>query len=120
MKGGMDVQEQTENIRNELYMPTGLKMKKELFPGFTRDDLIPTIISGIVFIILDCILWMFGMQNIGILFFVPVVGVTTVMFMMIKGELNLSPVDFIRMEFKFAREQRYYPYIAKNEWENIA
>lgn len=112
------MQEQAENI-NELYMPTGLKMKKELFPGFTRDDLIPTIVSGIFFVILDCLLWLFGIQNVGIMFFVPAVGVTTVMFMLIKGELNLSPVDFIKLEIIFAKDQKYYPYIAKNEWENI-
>ena len=33
-----------------------------------------------------------------------------------KGELNMSPIDFAKQEILFARSQKYYPYIAKQEW----
>lgn len=103
----------------ELYMPSGLKLKKEYFPGFGKEELIPTLISVFVFLIVDSMVFMAGIHNITILFFIPLFGVSAVGMMQVKGELNLSPVDIIKLEFQFAKSQKYYPYIAKNEWENI-
>ena len=108
-----------EEQQKELYMPSGLKMKKEYFPGYGKNELIPTIVSVFIFLIIDCILFMVGHRNMGVLFFIPVIGVSIVAMMQIKGELNLSPVDIIKLEIQFAKSQKYYPYIAKNEWENI-
>lgn len=109
--------EKTE--RMELYMPSGLKMKKEYFPGYGKDELIPTIIAAFVFLIIDSIVYMIGIRNITILLFIPLLGVGTVGMLLVKGELNLSPVDIIKLECRFIKSQKYYPYRAKNEWENI-
>lgn len=103
----------------ELYMPAGLKMKKEYFPGFGKDELIPTVVSAFIFLIVDCLLFMAGVGNATVLLFIPLLGVSTVGMMQIKGELNLSPVDIIKLEIQFAKSQKYYPYIAKKEWENV-
>lgn len=111
---------ETEEMESmELYMPSGLKMKKEYFPGFGKEEFIPTLISGFVFLIIDSVLFIAGIHNITILFLVPLFGIGAVGMMQIKGELNLSPVDIIKLELQFAKSQKYYPYIAKNEWENI-
>lgn len=101
-----------------LYMPYGLRMKKEYFRGFGKDELIPTIFSFLICLVIDCILYMVGMHVIGILFFIPVIGTSTVGMMLIKGELNLSPVDIIRLEISFAKAQKVYPYVYKDEWSN--
>lgn len=101
-----------------LYMPYGLRMKKEYFRGFGKDELIPTIIAFVICLMIDCVLYMIGMHAIGILFFVPVIGTSTVGMMLIKGELNLSPVDIIRLEISFSKSQKIYPYVYKNEWSN--
>lgn len=103
----------------ELYMPSGLKMKKEYFPGFGKEELIPTLISIFIFLIVDSVAFLTGIHDITVLFFIPLLGVSVVGMMQIKGELNLSPVDIIKLELQFAKSQKYYPYIAKNEWENI-
>ncbi len=108
-----------EKTGNELYMPSGLKMKKEYFSGFGKDELIPTVIAALGFLIVDCFLFLGGCKNVGLLFFVPVIGVSLIGMLQVKGELNLSPVDIINLEIQFRRSQKYYPYIAKNEWENI-
>lgn len=105
--------------RMELYMPSGLKMKKEYFPGYGKKELIPTIVSAFIFLIMDSIVYMIGIHNMTILLFIPLLGVGTVGMLQVKGELNLSPVDIIRLEFRFAKSQKYYPYRAKKEWENI-
>lgn len=111
--------EAEETERMELYMPSGLKMKKEYFPGYGKNELIPTIIAAFVFLIIDSIVYMIGIQNVTILLFIPLLGVGTVGMLLVKGELNLSPVDIIKLEFRFMKSQKYYPYRAKNEWENI-
>ncbi len=105
-----------EEEKKELYMPNGLRMKKEFFPGYTKDELIPTIISCMLFIMIDCILFICGNRNVGLLFFIPLIGTSTVAFSLIKGELNLSPIDVLKQEIAFAQSQKYYPYIAKQEW----
>lgn len=105
--------------RMELYMPSGLKMKKEYFPGYGKNELIPTIISAFVFLIIDSIVYMIGIHNVTVLLFIPLLGVGTVGMLLVKGELNMSPVDVIKLEIRFIKSQKYYPYRAKNEWENI-
>lgn len=111
---------ENEDIENKaLYMPSGLKMKKEYFQGFGKDELIPTVISAFILLIIDSVLFMLGIHNVTVLLFVPLLGATAVAFMQIKGELNLSPVDIIKLEIQFARSQKYYPYFAKDEWKDI-
>lgn len=101
-----------------LYMPYGLRLTKEYFRGFGKSELIPTVIVFIVCCMIDSILFMFGVHAVGILFFVPVIGTSTVGMMLIKGELNLSPIDIIRLQIRFAKTQKYYPYVYKDEWNN--
>ena len=108
-----------DDLQKELYMPSGLKMKKEYFPGYGKNELIPTIVSGFIFLIIDSLLFLFGIRDILMLFLIPTVGVPVVVMLQVKGELNLSPVDIIKLEIQFRRSQKYYPYIVKNEWENI-
>ena len=108
-----------ETERMELYMPSGVKLKKEYFPGFGKEEFIPTLISVFIFLIIDCLVFMAGIHNITILFFIPLLGVSAVGMMQIKGELNLSPTDIIKLDIQFLKSQKYYPYIAKDEWRNI-
>lgn len=108
-----------EEYKKELYNPPGIKLRKEYFPGFGKEELVPTVISAFVFLIIDAVLWMMGNHNMVILVFIPLIGVTTVAFVQIKGELNLSMVDIIKLELEFVKSQKIFPYIAKNEWENI-
>lgn len=111
--------EKEEHKQLGLYMPSGLKLKKEYFPGFTKDCLPSTIIAAIICVIIDCLLWLCGIHNFAVMLLLFGCGTTTVVFMQIKGELNLSPIDIIKLEVQFAKSQKFYPYIAKNEWENI-
>lgn len=105
-----------EEFKKELFIPSGLKLQKELFPGFTKRELKITLIVSIFFIIFSCLLYMFGIKKIELLFLFPLLGSTIVAFMQVKGELNLSPIDIIKIEIKFLKDQKYYPYIWKNEW----
>ena len=108
-----------EDFKKELYNPPGIKLRKEYFPGFGKEELGPTIVSAFIFIIIDAVLWMLGNHNMVAIVFVPLIGTTTVAFFQIKGELNLSPVDIIKLEIEFAKSQKIFPYIAKDEWEYV-
>ena len=103
----------------DLYMPSGVRLKKEYFRGYGKEELIPTIMSAFIFIILDAIIYIIGIRNIGVFFLVPICGVSAVAMMLVKGELNISPVDIIKMELSFIKSQKYYPYIAMDEWKHI-
>ena len=107
-----------EDREDGLYMPSGLKLKKEYFNGFGKKELIPTVISAGIFAIIDFIIFMCGVRVPMVLLSILVIGVTTVAFMQIKVELNLSPIDIVQLEVRFAKDQKFYPYVAKNEWKN--
>lgn len=111
--------EQEENEKKELYMPVGLRMNKEIFPGFTKKELKNSIVGAMILIITECIFYIMGIRDIGTLFITFMVLITPVVFMQIKGEMNLSPVDIIKLEIEFVKSQKYYPYIARNEWKDI-
>lgn len=108
-----------EQNKYPLYMPSGLKLKKEYMRGFGNQELKATIIAGIIFFMVDGILFLCGIKSIGILFFVPLIGTSTVGMLFIKNDNNLSPVDLMKDMIFFSKSQKEYPYIAKNEWENI-
>lgn len=99
-----------------LYMPHGLKLKKEYFRGFGKEELIVTIIAAVIFLLLDAVIFILGNHSMGLMFFLPVIGTSIVGMMQIKGDLNMSPVDMIKQQIKFARDQKDYPYVKMDEW----
>lgn len=106
-----------EKESKPLYMPYGLKLKKEYFRGFGKEELIVTIIAAVFFIGVDVVIYLLGNHNTGLLFFLPVIGTSIVGMLHIKGEMNTSPIDMIKQQLRFVEEQKFYPYIKMDEWD---
>lgn len=106
-----------ENQKKEtLYIPQGLKQKREYFDGYGNYELCITIIATLCTAILSYLINKISGNLILAIFLLLAIPSTTVLFV-IKNNCNISVVDQIKFMIRFAKSQKKYPYVAKDEWE---
>lgn len=91
-------------------IPVEIKLKTEFFDGYGMQELIKTIIAGIVASVVAYIIYLFTHQTLFPTFFVLGVIVVSVI-TLIKGQNNFSMLDSIINIIKFNLIQREYKYI---------
>lgn len=99
-----------------LYIPQGLKTRREYFNGFGNRELRYLLVSIIMtgggsFLGYQLFLNLF--QAMLIFMIVP----TAVCFLSVKTEMNVSVIEECILLIRFQRSQKYYPYVSLNEWE---
>lgn len=99
-----------------LYIPQGLKIRREYFDGFGKRELkylmVSILVTGI-FSYLGCKTFLTLFQAMIIFLAVP----TAIGFLSVKTEMNLSVLEVCFLLIRFQRSQKYYPYVALDEWE---
>ncbi len=108
----MDWYNKKEN-KESLYIPIGVKNRKEYFAGFGKEELIKTIKASVVVMIAAIMAYIAtGIYLNSIM--VLLAGMTVVIIMLTKSDINISTVDTIRFMYEFYHERQVYPYIYKN------
>lgn len=102
---------------DELYIPQGIKTRTEYFEGFGMKELIYLIVSVLVTGTIAYIGYSLTLLSIMKAIFIVMVIPTTVVFLTKKTEMNISVLEELLLLIRFHRSQKYYPYIALNEWE---
>lgn len=102
---------------DELYIPQGIKTRTEYFEGFGMKELIYLIVSVLVTGTIAYIGYSLALLSIMKAIFIVMVIPTTVVFLTKKTEMNISVLEELMLLIRFHRSQKYYPYIALNEWE---
>lgn len=102
---------------DELYIPQGIKTRTEYFEGFGMKELIYLIVSVLVTGTIAYIGYSLTLLPIMKAIFIVMVIPTTVVFLTKKTEMNISVLEELLLLIRFHRSQKYYPYIALNEWE---
>ena len=102
---------------DELYIPQGIKTRTEYFEGFGMKELIYLIVSVLVTGTIAYIGYSLALLSIMKAIFIVMVIPTTVVFLTQKKEMNISVLEELMLLIRFHRSQKYYPYIALNEWE---
>lgn len=94
---------------NKLYIPSGLKLKPELFEGFGKSELFITVIVSVITIIINLALHALH-QNavISIIAILSIISGTVIC--VIKDQNNLSVVDQLKFMIRFAKLQKKYQY----------
>lgn len=110
----MDWYNKKEN-KESLYIPIGVKNRKEYFAGFGREELIKAIKASVVVMLAAVLAYIVtGIYLNAIM--VLLTGMTVVIIMLTKSDINISTVDTIRFVYEFYHERQAYPYIYKNEF----
>lgn len=96
--------------KKTIKIPTEIKLKTEFFDGYGMQELIKTIIVGVVASIIAYIVYLFTHQTLFSTFFVIGAIVVSVI-ALIKGQNNFSMLDSIKNVIKFSLIQKEYKYM---------
>ena len=95
--------------KNKLYIPSGLKLRSEIFNGFGKEELITTIVACIVFAIIDLLIYLITKNTaISVVFILTTFSGTILM--LTKDHYNISVVDQVGFLLDYALKQKNYMY----------
>lgn len=97
-----------------LYIPQGLKLRKEIFNGYGKEELMKTILVTIVAGIID-VLQFFITRNTVVTIVFILVAVSGAVLMLTKDNSNISVVDQMGFIIKYQFGEKKYKYVYKME-----
>ena len=103
--------------KGDLYIPVGLKIRKEYFEGYGKEELIKTLFVALVTGVIEVVVYLIS-RNISISVLSYLIIIAATVMMLTKDAMNLSVVDQINNMIRFSRAQKEYPYVALNEWKS--
>jgi hypothetical protein len=101
-------------IEKPLYIPQGLKLRKEIFNGYGKEELIKTIMVTLVAGAID-ILQFIVTKNTVITVVYLLIAVSGAVLMLTKDNSNISVVDQMGFIMKYQFGQKKYKYIYRME-----
>jgi len=100
----------------ELYIPMGIKSKRDKITGFGNKELFIIAVICAITLILVSIYYGISQDSFGAVFTCMIVGVTTLVILK-KSESNQSVLDLLTHVIHYWRGQKKYKYRYLNEWE---
>lgn len=101
---------------NKLYIPYGIKTRKEIFNGFSTEELVK---SSIVIAIcggIDVVIWLVTRNTFLCMSLLMVSMIISVAMFTKDSYLNISPVEQIKFMIRYSNSQKKYPYKMLDEW----
>ncbi len=104
-------------MEKKLSIPQGIKLKKEIYNGYSRTELIQT--SYVMFVagIISIIIYLVAKDLIICIFFLILIFIITVA-MLIKNSTNISAFDQLKFIINFSSGQKKYMYKYEREVKN--
>lgn len=98
-----------------LYIPIGLKERYEIWDGFGKDELIKSLITIVILLVIDLIIFLFKRSiPFASVFALVSIGGTGMIFT--KDTTNLSVVDQVKNMIRFSKSQKKYKYVYLEEF----
>lgn len=106
--------ERSENMARDkpLYIPQGLKLNKEIYNGYGREELIKTIVVTLVAGVIDALLFLITKSVVVAIVFM-LIAVSGSVLMLTKDNNNISVVDQVGFLIKYQYRQKKYKYVYK-------
>lgn len=105
-----------EKAKYTLYIPQGIKTRKEIFDGFSKAELCQALIGIGVMEGMVLIYYLISRNLVMAMIFAMTAIAASIMFT-VKDHNNLSVIDLVKHMIRFGRSQKQYPYVNLNEWE---
>ena len=101
--------------KDNLYIPQGLKVDKEIFDGFGKKEMIRAMIIFAILMGVDLVILLFKRSIIVFMIIVLVSASASIMITQ-KDRSNISVFDQVKYMIKFHKSQKYYKYKYLPEW----
>lgn len=105
----------SEYEKDTLYIPSGLKVKPEIFDGFGREELYKAIITTIIAVVIDLVFYLIT-KNVAVSIVLVLSAIAGSFMAYTKDKTNMSVADQICNMVRFSRMQKFYPYKYLDEW----
>lgn len=105
-----------EQEKESLYLPQGLKKKREFFDGYGQHEFNITIIVTLITIVICALFYMINKNLVAAIFLVLAIPSATVLFV-VRNDCNISVVSQVKFMLRHAKEQKKYPYVYQDEWK---
>lgn len=97
------------NLKQQLYIPQGLKTRVEIFDGFKKEELFKIIIVVLVAGGVDALLFLLFRNVVtGVVFML--IAIAGSVMMLTKDKDNISMVDQVGFMIRFSKSQKVYKY----------
>jgi hypothetical protein len=103
-------------VKQNLYIPQGLKTRVEIFDGFGKEELVKTILVTLVAGGIDALLFLIFRNVVTSVVFM-LIAISGSVMMLTKDKTNISVVDQVGFMVRFARSQKIYKYKYLEEWK---
>lgn len=101
--------------KDTLYIPSGLKVKPEIFDGFGKEELFKSVGSILIAGAVDIVFYLIT-KNVAVTIVFVLAAIAGSVMAFTKDKTNLSVADQISNMFRFSRMQKFYPYKYLDEW----
>ena len=103
------------NEKDNLYIPQGLKVGKEYFDGFGKEEMIRSLVIFFILITINGLIFLFK-RNVMIFIVIMFVSGSASIMITQKDKSNISVYDQVKYMIRFHKSQKYYPYKYLPEW----
>lgn len=100
-----------------LYIPQGIKIRKEYFPGFGKVEALKSAFVIAVCGGIDVLLYIFTQNTPKCVLFMMVSSAAAFIMLSKDPMTNVSVVDQVATMIRYFKSQKFYPYKALNEWK---
>lgn len=97
-----------------LYIPQGLKLRKEIFNGYGKEELMKTILVTLVAGVIDALQFLITRNTVVTIVFM-LVAVSGAVLMLTKDNSNISVVDQMGFIIRYQFGQKKYKYVYRME-----
>ena len=101
--------------KDTLYIPSGLKVKPEIFDGFGKEELFKSIVSILITGAVDIVFYLIT-KNVAVTIVFVLAAIAGSVMAYTKDKTNLSVADQISNMVRFSKMQKFYPYMYLDEW----
>lgn len=101
--------------KDTLYIPSGLKVKPEIFDGFGKEELFKSVVSILIAGAVDIVVYLI-IKNVALSIVFVLTAIAGSVMAFTKDKTNLSVADQISNMVRFSRMQKFYPYKYLDEW----
>jgi len=99
-----------------LYIPQGLKTRREIFDGYAKEEFYKTMIMTVVGGAVSLLLYLF-LENLVVSIITILTAVMGSVMMLTKDISNISVVDQVGFMIKYLKRQKKYKYKYLEEWK---
>ncbi len=104
-----------KELNYDLYIPSNVKTRTEIFEGYGKNEIIQSVIASAVILGIGLVIFSFN-ESVSFIVVFVLSGISASIMCVTKDKNNQSVVDHLKNLIAFTRNQQSFKYKYLNEW----